>query len=126
MPLYVLNRNYTLRTTLGVITFEKDKPTWVVPHMEKEVCQIGGERVDGENPDLIEDEKQVVLPPSGDVRKDQIFAAFEMIIEKNDSKEFTGQGVPTAKAVEKLVGFEVERNEVATAWGEFQVAKSEV
>lgn len=125
MPLYVLNRDYLLRTTNGCVSFAKGEPTWVVPLMEKAVLQIGAEPVQGAKKDIVEDEPVKVEAPAGDERMAQLYTAFELIIEKNDAKEFTGQGVPTQKAVERIVGFDAERSEITAAWHQYKSAKAE-
>jgi hypothetical protein len=125
MALYKLNRNHTHRSTLGIVSFIKDEPTWVVPALEKEVIAIGAERVDGDTPDVLEPEKKESLPLSLQERAEAVFAAFQLIAERNEAKDFTGAGVPTVKAVEKLVEFDVDRSEVVELWNEFKVVKDE-
>lgn len=125
MPEYTLHRDYLLRTTNGVVSFEKDKPTWVVPAMERDAAQIGAQRVDGKGVDLLEAVVAPVVAPAGDDRAGQFYAAFELLIERNDSKDFTGQGSPTIKALEKILGFDVERSEAGEYWSAFRVAKAE-
>lgn len=125
MPLYVLNRNHTHRSTLGVVTFKKGEPCWVVPMMEKEVLAIGAERADGESPDILDPEKVEKVPMSPMERQDELFTVFQILAERNDPKDFTGAGTPTVKSVEKLVEFDVDRNEIVELWNEFKVAKAE-
>jgi hypothetical protein len=121
MPEYVLNRTYTLRTTSGVISFQKGTPTWVPPYMERDAAGIGAQRVDGKDIDPL-GEEEVKVPEIGfDERQAQIRTAFELIVETNDAKDFTGQGVPTVKAVEKITGIRnVERGEVLELWQAFR------
>lgn len=125
MSLFVLNRNHTYRSTSGVISFEKGVPVFVPPHMQKEVIAIGAERADGEQVDVLGPETTQPVPLSDHERKDEIFAAFQLISEKNDPKDFTGAGVPTVKAIEKIVAFDVDRNEVVELWGEYKAALAE-
>lgn len=126
MPEYVLNRNHVLRSTNGVVSFEKGKPTWVVPALEKEAVAIGAERVDGDAPDPLSEMDKPSLPTySPEEREEQIKIAFEMLVERNESKDFTAQGVPTVKAVERIVGFEVERGEILEVWAAVKQAKAE-
>lgn len=125
MPNYVLHRNHTHRSTLGVLSFVKGEPTWVTPVMEKEIIAIGGERVDGDTPDVLPPEAAEVVPLSFQERRDAIFTAFQLISERNESKDFTGAGVPTVKSIEKLTDFDVDRNEVVELWGEFKAEKAE-
>lgn len=118
MPKYTLHRDYVHRSTLGVISFEEDVPTHVPPHMEKEVIAIGAVRAEGEGdtPKVLDPEKKLPDIPVGDEREAEIKAAFELLIDRNDSDDFTGQGVPTVKAVEKIVGFDVDRKEIVELW----------
>jgi hypothetical protein len=126
MPEYVLNRNYTLRTTNGVVSFEKGQPTWVVPMMERDAVAIGAERVDGDAPNPLGEVDSPKLPVfTPDERTAQMIAAFELLIERNDSKDFTGQGVPSVKAIEKITGFDVERSEVLETWMQYKIDKAE-
>lgn len=120
MPNYTLNRDFMLRTTDGVISFVKGEPAWVPPNMVKHAVGIGAEPVDGAKPDLT-DAPEAPEQLSDEDRKALILAAFEQIKGKNDSKDFTGAGCPTVKAVERIVEFAVERTEVAELWNEFKV-----
>lgn len=125
MSEFVLNRTFTVRTTNGVISFIKGEPTLVPSSMVRDVIAIGGVRADGSDVDM--SEAAVVTKPVvvGVERQDELFAAFGLLVEKNDSKDFTGQGVPSVKAIEKIVGFDVDRTEVLEAWGEYKIAKAE-
>ena len=49
--------------------------------------------------------------------------AFALLVERNDSKDFTGAGVPSVKAVEKLVDFDVDRNEVVALWQAYRAGE---
>lgn len=123
MPEYVLHRTHTLRTTNGVVSFEKGKPTWVVPMMEKDAIAIGAQRCDGDAPDPLGEEKTPVRVLTSDEREAQFYTAFELLIETNDSKDFTGQGVPRVKAVERLTNLSVEQGEVIDLWHKYKMAK---
>lgn len=125
MPYYVLNRTYNFHSINGGCSFVKGEPAWVIPPIEKEVIALGAVRAEGDTPSLIEEPKTVVQAPMGIERQEDLYAAFDMLIERNDSKDFTAQGVPTVKAIEKIVGFDVDRMEVVEAWGEHKIAKAE-
>lgn len=120
MPLYVLNRDFTLRSTSGhSIAFEKGVPVNVPPVLEQEAAQYGAERVDGVWVDPIEPSKLVAEVPEALAASDRevlLTAAFEQIIKRNDSKDFTGQGIPTVNAIKAIVGFTVERAEIGELW----------
>ena len=117
MPLYILNRDYIHRSLLGhTIAFIKGEPAWVPPGpIEREVYAIGAELVEGEAPELI-DEPKAVVELSAEQREEELRAAFSLIVEKNNAKDFTAAGVPNVKAVEKLVSFSVEKVELDTLW----------
>ena len=124
MAEYVLNRNFVLRSMTGhSVNFVKNVPTFVPALIEREARGIGAERVDGNNPDMLDPESPEVAPLSHDERAEQIRTAFALLTERNDSKDFTGAGVPSVKAVEKLVDFDVDRNEVAALWQAYRAGE---
>lgn len=124
MAEYVLNRNFVLRSMTGhSVNFVKNVPTFVPAIIEREARGIGAERVDGANPDMLDPETPEVAPLSHDERAEQIRTAFALLVERNDSKDFTGAGVPSVKAVEKLVDFDVDRNEVVTLWQAYRAGE---
>ena len=125
MANYVLNRNSVYSSTSGIISFIKGEPSWVPAHMEREVRAIGAECVSGKNPELLEPEVPPAKPINQSDRHDAIYTAFEIISERNDSKDFTGAGVPTVKAVEKITDFDVERSEIDEMWRAFRLEKAE-
>ena len=121
MPQVKLSRNHLHRSPNGVISFVAGEPTHVPPHMLREVMMIGAEVVDGDTPSLIPEAPQAPAAPAGLDRTDAIKAAFQLIVERNDSADFTGSGRPSVKAVEKITEFDVETKEVADLWDEFKV-----
>lgn len=124
MAEYVLNRNFVLRSMTGhSVNFVKNVPTFVPALIEREARGIGAERVDGANPDMLDPETPEVPPLSHDERAEQIRTAFALLAERNDSKDFTGAGVPSVKAVEKLVDFDVDRNEVVALWQAYRAGE---
>ena len=124
MAEYVLNRNFVLRSMTGhSVNFVKNVPTFVPALIEREARGIGAERVDGANPDMLDPETPEVAPLSHDERAEQIRTAFALLTERNDSKDFTGAGVPSVKAVEKLVDFNVDRNEVVALWQAYRAGE---
>lgn len=125
MPEYILNRNHVLRSTSGVISFTKGEPTFVPRHMEREVVAIGAEIVEGTAPALLEPAKKLPLAPEGEARREQISIAIGLIVDRNDSADFTGSGAPSVKAVNKLLDFEIERSELADVWQEFKLKMNE-
>lgn len=125
MPLYTLHRNYLHSSTLGVVSFVKGEETMVPPILEREIIAIGGRRVEGDSPDVLDAEKAAPIPLSFDERRDKIFTAFKLLVETNESKDFTAAGVPTVSAVNKLTGLDADRAEVVELWAEFRVLADE-
>lgn len=118
---YTLNRDFTLVSLMGhAITFVKGVPTNVPPMCEKEVIAIGGECVEGEGVDPIGPDVQPARELDQIERDDELTAAFKLLIEKNDSKDFTGAGTPNVKAVEKIIDFHTDRNEIDLLWRRLQ------
>lgn len=125
MPSYKLNRDYILRSTSGVITFVKGEPTFVPSYMEREVVMLGGECLDGDKADPLGNEEKLAPIPQGEERYEQMVVAFELLVERNDSSDFTGSGAPSVKAVERIIGFDVARDEVVKAWTQYRATKAE-
>lgn len=123
MPLYTLNRDFTLRSTSGVISFIKDEATHVPPFMEMEVVGIGAVAVDKPTPSLVPRDAPVADAPQGTEREEQILTAISLIVEKNDSKDFTSTGTPSVKAVEAILGFDVDRPEVTAGWAAYKASQ---
>ena len=125
MPNYILHRNYVHRSTSGVLSFTKGEPTFVPPHMEKEVVLIGGVIEEGSAPEVLEAEKvEITIPVDGE-RKDKLISAMRIVVERNDSADFTGSGRPNVKALERILDFSVEAKEVGAAWDELKVLLAE-
>jgi len=126
MPEYVLNRNYTHRSTLGhIVNFAKGQPVYVPPALEREVTALGAEPVTGARVEMIDAEKAVDVVPVGTERATLLMAAYARMEARNMRGDFTGQGRPNVKVLKELVGFEVEVRERDDIWEEFMKAKAE-
>lgn len=121
MPMFTLNRAYTLRSTLGhIVNFVKGEPVYVPPALINEVVAIGAERSDGEAVDVLGPEEVVAAPMTLDERTTLINDAFATIVGVNDADDFTAQGIPKVGVVEKMTGTKFDKNEVMTAWQKFR------
>ena len=124
MPLFTFHRNYMLRTTKGhAISFEKDKPTNVPPVCVEEAVAIGAQPVDGDVDVLGEEEAVVHLTP--EERKEKMFKAFRTMVGREIREDFTGTGIPNAKRLPAMTGFDVTSKERDTYWQEFLAAERE-
>ena len=126
MPMFVLNRNFSLSGHGHTSNFQKGVPQWVAPELAKDAIGIGAECID-EEIDVLGPE---VLPPvelSLEEREVLIFAAFdEMNARAGDEafrEDFNAQSLPNTKALNKIVGFSVsakERNELFQKYRELK------
>lgn len=112
----VLNRNYSVSSTLGhVLTFKKGEPLPVPPIMVHECASIGAERVDGK--DVFKEPEPVApMPVDPSQRQLDIRKAIDGIVERNARDDFTAGGSPKVKAVSDEVGYKVDQSEVSRAW----------
>lgn len=116
MPLFTLHRNYVLRTTKGhSVGFVKDTPTWVPPECVPDAVAIGATAVNG-NVDVLPEEERPAVHLTPDERQDRLFEAFKSLIARNERGDFTGSGLPNAKKLSSIVGFEVTNLERNAAW----------
>ena len=114
----VLDRNYTVRSTLGhMITFKKDVPITVPSVMVRSCAEVGAKRVDGGDafvaPKATERPAQPIDPGQ---RMDDVRAAIERIVERNDVSDFTAGGTPKTPAVTSEAGYKIDHTEVIRAW----------
>lgn len=117
MPYFELNRDHVLATTRGhVLNFAEGEKTWVPPECVQDVIAIGGKRLGAEEKPSTRVE---FVEPQGEARDEAFKTAFELLTSKNERSEFTGTGVPTAKALKELLGFAADKSEVATRWAAF-------
>lgn len=125
MPVFKLNRNYTLSSLFGhTVTFKKGEETYVAPILVPECVAIGAEQVDGAA-DVLGPETAEAVPMSPAEREAAIMLAFNELATRNDRSDFTGAGVPTPKAIEKLTGFKVDVKERDSLWQKRREALAE-
>ena len=120
MPLFTLHRNFVLRTTKGhTIKFEKGKPTHIPPLCIPDAVAIGGVPVEGEV-NVLGDEEEIKPALTPTQRKEAMFKAFETMKGRNERLDFTASGLPNAKRIPALTGFEVTTRERDEFWMEFR------
>lgn len=121
---FTLNRDRVLASVLGLsIEFKKDVPTHVPPELYAEVQAIGA--VPEEE---IEEKKPVSAskePADPNKRKEEIFAAFEMLALRNERTDFTAGGAPRDQALESILGWKLSAKERDALWTEFKVGKDD-
>jgi len=114
--MYVANRNVTISTATGhALSFKKDVPQLVPPIMRQELLQHGILPVNGDLP--IEKEKdEEALPPIGDERTEAIDGAIRRLVDENDRASFGASGVPHVRAIEDIIGYDINAKERDEAW----------
>jgi hypothetical protein len=125
MPLFTFHRNYVLRTTKGhAICFEKDKPTEIPPVCVEDAVAIGARPVEGDADNIDETPEPIIM--SAAERKEAVFEAFRTMKARNERLDFTGTGIPNAKRLPQLLGFDITSKERDTYWQAFRAAEREV
>jgi hypothetical protein len=113
-----LDRNFTVRSTLGhMITFKKGVPLTIPAVMVRTCAEVGAKRVDGADAVAAEiEEAKPTQPIDPGHRLEDVRAAIEQIVERNDIDEFTAGGTPKVPAVTSEAGYKIDRTEVIRAW----------
>jgi hypothetical protein len=120
MPLFTLHRNHILRTTKGhTISFKKDQPINIPPVVVSDAVAIGAIAVNNDV-DVLGEEEKVVAPLTAAERKAKVFDAFRTMAGREIREDFTASGVPNAKRLPALTGFEITSKERDTYWLEFR------
>lgn len=121
---FVLQRNRTVATLRGhVIEFKKGEPTYVPPDCYDEVIAIGAVPEE----ELVEAEQPAGSEPTDlAARRSALFDAFDAIVLRNNSSDFTAGGVPGAKAVAAILGWTPDNKERTDAWNKYREEKGEV
>lgn len=113
---FKLPRDRTMSSTCGLsIGFKAGVFQLVPPAMYADVIAAGGVAEE----EFTEAEKPKVPMPEGD-REAAIFKAFETILLRSDTTEFTGGGAPHNAVVAREAGFSVGSKERDAAWLKFQ------
>lgn len=113
---FKLPRDRTMISTCGLaIGFRADQFQLVPPAMYAEVIAAGG---------IAEEEFTEAEKPKADMtaaeREAMLFMAFETILLRADTTEFTGGGAPHNAVVARETGFSVSAKERDAAWLKFQ------
>lgn len=125
MPYFTLHRNYVLRTTKGhTINFVKGEPVWVPPMCVPDAVAIGAVAKD-EGVDVLGEEEKPVVVLSPEERTAKIREAFETMLNRSERSDFTASGLPHAKRLSEMVGFEVGNRERDAEWQAYTQSKAE-
>lgn len=129
---FVSRRDFMLRSTLGhVITFEKGKPAHVPKALhslalEKGLlpCDKDGKELDLEAASAVapEEVKVLVAPEDAEEREEAVLKILKLLVERNNSADFGGGGIPKPEAVSQALGWRVDTKEVRTVWNKHRQA----
>lgn len=119
-----LHRNYTLSTTKGhSITFKKGERTWIPPIIVQDAMAIGV---------ILEEQVEVLAAEaarseamSDDKRREQVFAAFEKLMLRNNRGDFTASGLPHPKKMAEFINFEIGEKLRDDLWKQYNQMKSD-
>lgn len=118
MPFFTLHRDHVLRTTKGhSIGFVKGVKTWVPDLCVPDAVSIGA--VPDSEVDVIGDLNKPVAHMSPQEREAKVFVAFESMVARGERYDFTASGVPHAKRLSDLCGFDITNKERDTMWQAF-------
>lgn len=125
MPKFTLHRNFVLRTTKGhIISFKKGQPTNVPPVCVEAAVAIGAQPVDAQDGDVLGEEEVKPSMTPGE-RKAKVFEAFGVMKTRNERNDFTASGIPDARRLQPLLGFEVTSRERDSYWQQFRALEQE-
>ncbi len=120
---FILNRDRVVASAFGhSVSFKKGEPTHVPPEMYAEVIAAGAVPEEELTEPVV---KKPDYPTAPAEREAALFEAFEAIVLRNDSSDFTAGGNPKDSVVEKAVGFKVSAKEREAAWNKFKLGKAE-
>lgn len=121
---FTLHRDRVLASVLGLsVEFKKGVPTHVPPELHNEALAIGAEPED----ELVEEKPATKTnePADPNKRKEEIFAAFDMLALRNERTDFTAGGAPRDQALESVLGWKLSAKERDILWAEFKVGKDD-
>lgn len=117
---FTLNRDKVISSTMGhAIAFAKGVPTHVPPPLWAEVLAAGGVPEDELPPEKKADTRE---PEDPAARRAAIMGAFEQLVLTGKREDFTGTGVPHAKALAAQLGFALDVKERDVLWQEYRLS----
>ena len=114
---FVMDRDFTIKGFGHSIAFRAGEPRGVPPDLHAEALRCGAKPLD--NGDAV---AHVAEPPKpapavvGHERTEKIIEAMDYLVEHNQRMSFGADGLPTTRAIFRITGFDLERNERNAAW----------
>lgn len=122
---FVSNRDLWFNSKMGhILQFIKGVPMDVPRPLHAAVMEKGilpveddGSAIDPEKTEVGVPETKIVLAPEDQMeRDDKILEVIKAIIVRNNPKDFTGGGQPSAAAISASLGWKVDQVEVRKVW----------
>lgn len=124
MPWFTLHRNYSMSTKAGhVIGFMKGVKTWVPPAIVADAVAIGAQPVDRTDETEVIPTEIEASQLSAAEKRAKYFESFEKMLTRNQRGDFTASGLPHAKILEGMLGFQVMTPERDSMWSEYNASK---
>lgn len=120
MPMMKLRRAFRLATIKGhSVNFLKDTPVFVPDAIVADAVAIGAEVAEGEakvDVTPADPPARNAGPADAALRESQMLDAMAVLVAENLRENFTAGGVPSQKAMERLLGYDVARKEINDTW----------
>jgi hypothetical protein len=120
---FVMQKDKVVGSILGhFVSFKKGVPTEVPREMWAEVQAVGAIP---ESPLPDDEDVEVKAVHDPEERKNMLFQAFETMKERNKRGDFSASGLPNAKILSNLVGFDVGNKERDDVWAKYMAKTDE-
>jgi len=113
---FVMNRKFMVKGFGHEIQFEPNVPTHVPPILHTEAMRCGAVAMDQENATQVQREQGRIPEVQGEERAETITRAMDKLVQENLRMSFGADGLPTTKAIFRLTGIDLEKNERNAVW----------
>ena len=113
---FVMNRDFMVRGFGFEIWFEANKPTRVPPMLHTEAMRCGAVAMDPESITQVQRDQGRIPEVQGEQRGETIMRAMDTLVHENLRYSFGADGLPTTKALFRLTGIDLEKNERDAVW----------
>ena len=125
--LFVSNRDITVTSLIGrSIFFAKGVPTHCPREMHAEVMEKGVIPVEEADAVMVTEraaaQPKPAEPEDAMERSDAIAAAIQVLVARNNTKDFSAGGVPTSAAVSAVLGWRADAAAIRPEWDKFKRA----
>jgi len=114
---FVMNRDFIVKGFGHEIGFIKDVPMHVPPILHTEAMRCGAVPLD-KNSEVnhVQKEQGRIPEVQGEERAQTITRAMDKLVADNIRMSFGADGLPTTKAIYRLTGIDIEKNERNAIW----------